>query len=241
MAVADHALSPPPGTDARLIPQLTAAYVVAATEHALDTRARQEAVDLEAVSASLRSRLANAAADPTAPTPIAAAELAFAAATLTRLGGVDADAFARAAAAAEHVGDRWLVASAWAQEADAAAMSGEAARAVDRLRGSHQIAVELAAQPLVEDIEAIARRTRISLDAPTVNVLGEHDAIRLGLTSREAEVLGLVAAGRTNREIGAELYVSEKTASVHVSNILRKLGVSSRVEAAAVAQRVGVA
>ncbi len=47
--------------------------------------------------------------------------------------------------------------------------------------------------------------------------------------------------GRTNREIGAELYVSEKTASVHVSNILRKLGVTSRVEAAAVAQRAGVA
>ena len=50
-----------------------------------------------------------------------------------------------------------------------------------------------------------------------------------------------MAAGRTNREIGAELYVSDKTASVHVSNILRKLGVSSRVEAAAIAQRVGMA
>ena len=62
---------------------------------------------------------------------------------------------------------------------------------------------------------------------------------QLGLTLREAEVLSLVAAGRTNREIGALLFVSEKTASVHVSNILRKLGVSSRVEAAAIAQRVG--
>ena len=70
---------------------------------------------------------------------------------------------------------------------------------------------------------------------------GESDAVRLGLTSREAEVLALVAAGKTNREIGAELFVSEKTASVHVSNILRKLGVSSRVDAAAIAQRVGVA
>ena len=49
----------------------------------------------------------------------------------------------------------------------------------------------------------------------------------------------MVAAGRTNREIGERLYVSEKTASVHVSNILRKLGVSSRVDAAAVAQRLG--
>jgi DNA-binding CsgD family transcriptional regulator len=241
MAVARHALDPPPGTDARMIPQLTAAYVIAATEHGLDARARQEAVDLAAVVADLRSRLANAGGDPTAPTPIAAAELAFAAATLTRLGAADADAFARAAVAAERAGDRWLVACAWAQEADAAARAGEAARAVDRLRGAHQIAVELGAQPLVDDIEAIARRSRISLDAPTVHALGERDAVRLGLTSREAEVLALVAAGRTNREIGAELYVSEKTASVHVSNILRKLGVSSRVEAAAVAQRVGVA
>ncbi len=49
-----------------------------------------------------------------------------------------------------------------------------------------------------------------------------------------------MAAGRTNREIGQLLFVSEKTASVHVSNILRKLGVSSRVDAAAVAQRLGV-
>jgi DNA-binding NarL/FixJ family response regulator len=52
--------------------------------------------------------------------------------------------------------------------------------------------------------------------------------------------LTLVAAGRTNRQIGEELFVSEKTASVHVSNILRKLGVTSRVDAAAVAQRLGV-
>jgi DNA-binding NarL/FixJ family response regulator len=62
----------------------------------------------------------------------------------------------------------------------------------------------------------------------------------LGLTPREAEVLSLVAVGRTNREIATALYVSEKTASVHVSNILRKLGVTTRVEAAAVAQRLGL-
>ena len=233
MAVAIHALSPAPGTDARLVPQLTAAYVVAATEYALDVRARQENVDVAAVVTDLRRRLADAGGDPTAPTPVAAAELAFASATITRLANADADAFARAAATAERVGDRWLVACAWAQEADAAVMSGEAARAVDRLRGAHQIAVQLGAQPLVEDIEAIARRNRINLDAPTVHALIEQDAVRLGLTPREAEVLALVAAGHTNREIGAELYVSEKTASVHVSNILRKLGVRSRVEAAA--------
>ena len=62
---------------------------------------------------------------------------------------------------------------------------------------------------------------------------------QLGLTAREAEVLVLVAAGRTNRQIGEELYISNKTASVHVSNILRKLGVTSRMDAAAIAQRLG--
>jgi DNA-binding NarL/FixJ family response regulator len=112
---------------------------------------------------------------------------------------------------------------------------------VDALRDAYDTATALGAEPLVDDIENLARRARISLDAPAVAVLGDSDAVRLGLTSREAEVLTLVAAGKTNREIGAQLYVSEKTASVHVSNILRKLGVTSRVEAAAIAQRLRMA
>ncbi len=90
-------------------------------------------------------------------------------------------------------------------------------------------------------VEAVSRRTRLSLEAPARPDLDRVDVARLGLTPREAEVLELVAVGKTNREIGEELYVSEKTASVHVSNILRKLGVTSRVQAAAVAQRVGIA
>ena len=70
-------------------------------------------------------------------------------------------------------------------------------------------------------------------------MVAKDSADALGLTPREAEVLALVAAGDTNREIGEALYISEKTASVHVSNILRKLGVTSRVDAAAIAQRLG--
>ncbi|HEY0717565.1 MAG TPA: response regulator transcription factor, partial [Streptosporangiaceae bacterium] len=61
------------------------------------------------------------------------------------------------------------------------------------------------------------------------------------LTTREREVLRLIAAGRSNREIGAELFISAKTASVHVSNILGKLGVASRTEAAAIAHREDIA
>ena len=62
----------------------------------------------------------------------------------------------------------------------------------------------------------------------------------LGLTRRELEVLRLVALGRTNREVATILFISEKTAGVHVSNILRKLDLRSRVEAGALAHRVGM-
>lgn len=72
-------------------------------------------------------------------------------------------------------------------------------------------------------------------DRPSAGEAGEH-----GLTERELEVLRLLSQGRTNREIGAELLISTGTAGVHVSNILRKLGVSSRVQAAGVAHRLGL-
>ena len=92
-------------------------------------------------------------------------------------------------------------------------------------------------------VEALARRARVDLDVAAEEPVAEapdDPAARLGLTPRELEVLLLVADGRTNREIGAELFMSEKTASVHVSRILAKLEVSSRVEAAAVAHRLGL-
>jgi DNA-binding NarL/FixJ family response regulator len=59
-------------------------------------------------------------------------------------------------------------------------------------------------------------------------------------TPREVEVLALMAQGRTNRQIGAELYISDKTASVHVSNILGKLGAGGRTEAVAIAAARGL-
>jgi DNA-binding NarL/FixJ family response regulator len=206
----------------------------------LDQLARLEAVDVDAIVLDLGRRIEAARTDPGSGSPVAAADLALAEAMVTRFQGSDADAFARAAVAAERIGDAWLAAFARLHEADASASTGSAARATDALRAAYETATALGAEPLVGDIEALARRARISLDAPTVAVLAQADVVRLGLTSREAEVLSLVAAGKTNREIGTELFVSEKTASVHVSNILRKLGVTSRVDAAAVAQRVGV-
>jgi DNA-binding CsgD family transcriptional regulator len=239
--VSERALSPDPSVDPRFVARFTAGFVTATVELTLDRAARQEVVDIDGVVRDLRRRLDVARADPSSGSLAAVADLAFAEAMLTRLTGGDADACGRAASAAGQIGDAWQQATARLLEAEAAATTGAAAQAVEALRAAYDTATSLGAAPLVADIEALARRTRIALEAPTVHALGEGDAVRLGLTSREAEVLALVAAGRTNREIGSELYVSEKTASVHVSNILRKLGVSSRVEAAAVAQRVGVA
>ena len=169
-----------------------------------------------------------------------AAHLAHAAASLTRLAVSDASAWAEAVARWSELGDRWTTAVALVREAEAAATAGAADRAATSLRRAHAIASELGAVPLLAEIDAVSSRTRVSIDAPSRITLDETSAERLGLTPREAEVLSLVAAGRTNRQIGDELYVSDKTASVHVSNILRKLGVNSRVDAAAVAQRLGL-
>jgi DNA-binding NarL/FixJ family response regulator len=239
--IAFRALRPRPNTAPRFVVRFTAGLVVGTVERTMDQLAHQEPVDVDAILLDLGRRMDVARADPSAANPAAAADIAIAEAMITHIRDSDASAFAQAAVAAERIGDAWLAAFARLQEADAAVNAGAAAQAVDALRAAYDTATALGAEPLVGDIEALARRARISLDAPVVPVLGPSDAVRLGLTSRETEVLGLLAAGKTNREIGAELYISEKTASVHVSNILRKLGVSSRVDAAAIAQRVGVA
>ena len=85
--------------------------------------------------------------------------------------------------------------------------------------------------------------SRLRLHEPVV-IAGEPEgsspAASLGLTRREAEVLALVAQGRTNRQIGQELFITPKTASIHVSRILAKLGVTGRGEAAAAAHRLGL-
>ena len=81
------------------------------------------------------------------------------------------------------------------------------------------------------EIATLARRARIDLATPGPVPLPAPDP--LGLTAREREVITLLSDGLSNAEIARTLYISEKTASVHVSNILRKLGVTSRIQAAA--------
>jgi class 3 adenylate cyclase len=119
---------------------------------------------------------------------------------------------------------------------------GRREEAATALREAHATASRLGADPLRLEIELLARRARIDLaeTAPLPPPTEPSPIQQLGLTAREAEVLGLVATGMSNREIAEALFISEKTASVHVSNILSKMSVSNRVEAAAVAHRLGV-
>ncbi len=119
--------------------------------------------------------------------------------------------------------------------AEALAEAGRRDEAADQWRQAVLTADELRARPLRRALDDLARRARIG----TAEHRGDG-AVLAALTSREREVLRLIAAGRSNREIASVLYIAPKTASVHVSNILGKLGAASRTEAAAIAHREGL-
>lgn len=120
------------------------------------------------------------------------------------------------------------------------AADGDQERIADLLLACEEVSRELGAAPLRHDVRTLARRAGVDLGLaePSRDRNGDRP---YGLTAREAEVLALVAEGRSNRDIGEQLYISQKTASVHVSNILRKLEVSGRTQAAAIAIREGLA
>lgn len=158
--------------------------------------------------------------------------------------------WARAVEAWRHVGEAYPLAYSLVRLAQAQCADGDrdAATAVAREaldRGRH-----LGAVPLVDELMALSRRARLPItdaDDASAAAIASSDELaptdelaRFGLTDREREVLVLLTAGRSNPQIAQELFISPKTASVHVSNILAKLGVSGRVEAAAVAHRLGV-
>ena len=126
------------------------------------------------------------------------------------------------------------------REAEERLRAGGGAEAIATLRKTHRLAVDLDLEPLVDDVQRAARWYRIDLDPGHDAPVGAPAPDAAGLTPREREILADLAAGRSNGEIGAHLGISVKTASVHVSNILRKLGVGSRQDAARVAHRHGV-
>ena len=168
---------------------------------------------------------------------VAAAEAARAA------GASDPSAWAKAERALATTGDVWL--TAYTKYRHGASLLGTPAgrrEAEAILQTAHAAATGLSAAPLVGWIETLAKRARIDLTAAVAPVEAAHDdaADELGLTTREREVLKLVAEGLTNRRIAETLFISESTAGVHVSNILGKLGVASRTEAATTAARLGL-
>jgi DNA-binding CsgD family transcriptional regulator len=174
---------------------------------------------------------------------MAAADLALCEAEATRMQGRSSPSrWAAAATGWQALGVRYRLAYALYREAEALlGSSGSRKRAEAPLRTAHAITISLAAVPLRLEIEGLAERGRVELEvaAPKPADLSPQVA-SFGLTSREMEVLALVTAGRTNRQIGEALFISDKTAGVHVSNILGKLGVAGRVEAATMAHRLGL-
>jgi DNA-binding CsgD family transcriptional regulator/tetratricopeptide (TPR) repeat protein len=191
---------------------------------------------------ALRLRAAAAAQRP----EVTRAHRALADAEVGRAEGrSEPDAWQRAADAGADWVSPQLTAYARFREAEAVLASrGDRARAIDALNAAHAGAKRLGAEPLRREIEGLARRARIELSGEPLPATPPAPAERglpsLGLTSRELEVLRLLAAGYTNPQIGEALYISRKTASHHVSSVLTKLGVTSRVEAAGVAHRLGL-
>jgi DNA-binding CsgD family transcriptional regulator len=159
----------------------------------------------------------------------------LASAERARIDGVrDAAPWEAAAETAREASATFLLAYAALRAGEAHAALGDRNGAARAVAEAIELADSLRAVPLAEEARALARRARL-LDEPA----GDDNGF--GLTSREVEVLRLVADGRSNGQIAEELFISRKTASVHVSNILGKLGVATRVEAAALAHRRGLA
>ena len=171
------------------------------------------------------------------------AYLAWADAEETRMDGrSDPDAWAEAARCRDLVAQPHDRAIALLRGAEALLQSNAGRDdASQRLRAAWSIADGLRAMPLLTEIDALARRGRLDLGlATTGQSVSDDPAAAYGLTEREREVLALVADGRTNRHIGEALFITEKTASVHVTHILTKMGVTSRTEAALLAARAGI-
>jgi len=151
----------------------------------------------------------------------------------------DSDAWMTAAGLFQRLSQPYTSAYAWYREGEAVlATRHDTARARSVLREAHAVAIRLGAVPLRAAIEEVSARGRVDLSEGVV-ARGRSTGPG-GLTAREREILALVADGLSNRQIGERLFITEKTASHHVSNILGKLGVAGRVEAAAEAVRLGI-
>ncbi len=160
----------------------------------------------------------------------------------SRIGSGDPQLWAAAAEACAAAGLAWdeAVVRRWLGQSilDTAGSRPEAAAA---LRAAHEAAVAMKAYPLRDEVQRVARAARLSVVPIPAPSNGAHDGSPLHvLTPRELEVLGHLVAGRSYSEIANDLVISDKTVSVHVSNLLRKTGTRNRNEAATLARRHGI-
>jgi DNA-binding CsgD family transcriptional regulator len=153
----------------------------------------------------------------------------------TRLQGRSDPAHWQAAIDAFSYGHVYAMARCRWRLAEALLGAGDREQATMAARDAYQTAVRLGAEPLRGALEVLARRGRLDLGAGV-----PRERTLAVLTPRELEVLRLLVEGRSNRQIAEQLFISGKTASVHVTNLLAKLGVHSRLEAAATARRLGL-
>jgi DNA-binding CsgD family transcriptional regulator len=172
--------------------------------------------------------------------PRTAAFAAMCAAERSRLHESDPECWTEAARRWEAAGEPYPTAYCRWREAEALLERRAArARADECLQEAWRLATAVGAVPLEERIARLAQRARVALHDADADPAGSTVADDLGLTPREVEVLGQLAAGRTDREIADLLFISKKTVSVHVSNLLRKLDVTNRVEAGRIGQAHG--
>jgi DNA-binding CsgD family transcriptional regulator len=216
-------------------PAAVAAARAAAAEPSLAERPRYSWAMLTAAARAatgiddLEQSIRDAAADLPRTYP---AELAQAATLAALLDGGE-ERWAAAVEAWRHDGQRYELARALLSLAEARAADRPAA--AEALSETVAIAQTLGAHPLLDAADTLARRLGVRATGITPPAGGPEI-----LTAREREVLRLVAEGQSNSRIAQSLYISPKTASVHVSRIIAKLEVANRVEAAAVAHRLGL-
>jgi DNA-binding CsgD family transcriptional regulator/tetratricopeptide (TPR) repeat protein len=175
-------------------------------------------------------------------TPVTEAELLTAEAEYARLGSAGphacaaAPAWERAAAAWARVCCPYPQGYARWRQAELELAGSARPSASAALAHAWHLAGSLPARRLMQEIQALAARARITLPDTGPPAAGSPEpGAPLGLTCRELDVLRLLAVGRTNRQIGTELFISPRTVGLHVSHILAKLGAASRVEAASAA------
>jgi DNA-binding CsgD family transcriptional regulator len=224
--------------------RLCAKGLRAQAELAALARARRDADALRDRLGRARKLLATArraAAEASAITPNAAGWLALAEAEYERARGeARPGTWSEAAATWERLERPPLAAYCRWRQAETLAAGASRVEASVPLREAYAVAARIRARPLLRELELLAERARLDLAPPQAEPSDRKQDLEeiLGLTPREAEVLSLVARGYTDREIAATLVISVKTASVHVSHILRKLGAPNRLEAAAIMHRL---